>query len=41
MQNVLQKSYPVSGSSLGLRRDLLNELEEKFPQGIDFMEVAP
>ena len=36
-----QKSYPVSGSGLGLRRDLLNELEENFPEGIDFMEVAP
>ena len=36
-----QKSYPVSGSGLGLRRDLLNELESNFPAEIDFMEVAP
>ncbi len=41
MQNSPQKSYPVSGSGLGLRRDLLNELEADFPAGIDFMEVAP
>ena len=41
MQNKPQKSYPVSGSGLGLRRDLLDELENDFPQGIDFMEVAP
>ncbi len=36
-----QKSYPVTGSGLGLRRDLLDELEENFPAGVDFMEVAP
>jgi len=41
MQNSPQKSYPVSGAGLGLRRDLLNELEADFPAGIDFMEVAP
>ena len=41
MQNSPQKSYPVSGSGLGLRRDLLNELETNFPSEIDFMEVAP
>ena len=41
MRNSPQKSYPVSGSGLGLRRDLLNELEADFPAGIDFMEVAP
>jgi uncharacterized protein (UPF0276 family) len=41
MQNSPQKTYPVSGSGLGLRRDLLDELEENFPNGIDFMEVAP
>jgi len=35
------KTYPVLGSGLGLRRDLLNELEADFPAGIDFMEVAP
>ena len=41
MKNLTQKTYPVSGSGLGLRRDLLNELEVSFPAGIDFMEVAP
>jgi uncharacterized protein (UPF0276 family) len=41
MQNSPQKTYAVSGSGLGLRRDLLDELEENFPDGIDFMEVAP
>lgn len=41
MQNSPQKTYPVSGSGLGLRRDLLKELETDFPAGIDFMEVAP
>ena len=41
MQNSPQKTFPVSGSGLGLRRDLLDELEADFPAGIDFMEVAP
>jgi uncharacterized protein (UPF0276 family) len=41
MQNSPQKTYPVSGSGLELRRDLLDKLEENFPNGIDFMEVAP
>lgn len=41
MQQQRQKTYPVSGTGLGLRRDLLDELENNFPQGIDFMEVAP
>ena len=41
MKNLTQKIYPVSGSGLGLRRDLLDELEANFPAGIDFMEVAP
>lgn len=41
MKNSSQKTYSVSGSGLGLRRDLLDELEANFPEGIDFMEVAP
>ena len=41
MQPTDQKSYPVSGSGLGLRRDLFDELEANFPKEIDFMEVAP
>ena len=41
MQNSPQKTYSVSGSGLGLRRDLLDELEANFPAEIDFMEVAP
>ena len=36
-----QKNYSVTGSGLGLRRGLLNELETDFPADIDFMEVAP
>ncbi len=35
------KQFPVQGSGLGLRRDLLDELESNFPTEIDFMEVAP
>lgn len=35
------QSYPVNGSGLGLRRDLLDELEINFPVDINFMEVAP
>jgi len=31
----------VTGSGLGLRRDLLDELEANFSVDIDFMEVAP
>ena len=41
MKKSRQNSYPVTGSGLGLRRDLLDELEASFPAGIDFMEVAP
>ena len=41
MNTNLQKVYPVTGSGLGIRRDLFDELETKFPAGIDFMEVAP
>ena len=41
MQSSNQKDYPVSGSGLGLRRDLFDELEANFPAEIDFMEVAP
>jgi uncharacterized protein (UPF0276 family) len=35
------KTYPVSGAGLGLRRDLMQALEEAPPEEIDFMEVAP
>ena len=41
MNKFQQKSYCVTGAGLGLRRDLLDELEANFPAGIDFMEVAP
>ena len=41
MKTDLKNTYPVTGSGLGLRRDLLNELEENFPAEIEFMEVAP
>ncbi len=33
--------YPVSGSGLGLRRDLIPELLEIDPDRIDFLELAP
>ncbi|UTF61171.1 DUF692 domain-containing protein [Gilvimarinus sp. DA14] len=33
--------FAVSGAGLGLRRSLLQPLEEIEPQAIDFMEVAP
>lgn len=33
--------YPVHGAGLGLRRDLLADLETRGLDGIDFMEIAP
>ncbi len=33
--------YPVEGKGLGLRRALMRPLEDRFPEAIDFMEVAP
>jgi uncharacterized protein (UPF0276 family) len=33
--------YPVTGSGLGLRRDLLEEVQDQPSLPIDFMEVAP
>lgn len=33
--------FPVTGAGLGLRRDLMDELETQGTAGIDFMEVAP
>jgi uncharacterized protein len=33
--------YAVHGAGLGLRRDLMNELESAAPRRVDFMEVAP
>ena len=41
MKTHRQNSYSVTGSGLGLRRDILNELETSFPENVDFMEVAP
>ena len=41
MSKTPPRSYPVSGSGLGLRRALLNELAIDLPASIDFMEVAP
>ena len=35
------RRFPVSGAGLGLRRDLMDELETQGTAGIDFMEVAP
>lgn len=34
-------TYPVHGAGLGLRRELLNPLEQNLPQQINFMEIAP
>lgn len=33
--------YAVNGAGLGLRRDLMTELEAATPKQVDFMEVAP
>ncbi|MGH8503890.1 MAG: HvfB family MNIO-type RiPP peptide maturase [Gammaproteobacteria bacterium] len=38
---IRDKHYAVSGAGLGLRRDLLNDLEAAPPAQVDFMEVAP
>jgi uncharacterized protein (UPF0276 family) len=35
------KQYAVAGAGLGLRRDLMTELEAATPKQVDFMEVAP
>ncbi|HWP94123.1 MAG TPA: DUF692 domain-containing protein [Gammaproteobacteria bacterium] len=35
------KRYPVNGAGLGLRRELLRELEASPPDQVSFMEVAP
>lgn len=35
------KLYPVSGAGLGLRRDLMKDLESAPPERLHFMEVAP
>jgi len=37
----MTKQYPVHGAGLGLRRELLTQLEEQGTAAIDFMEVAP
>lgn len=37
----MNKTYPVTGSGLGLRRDLLNPLLDDLPSEIDFLEIAP
>jgi len=35
------QQFPVNGTGLGLRRDMLDDLTEYHLQSIDFMEVAP
>ena len=35
------KTYPVSGSGLGLRRSLMGPLQKTPPEAVDFFEVAP
>ena len=39
--NEPRTSYAVSGAGLGLRRDLMKDLESAAPGRVDFMEVAP
>lgn len=39
--HLLDYSAPITGAGLGLRRTLLNTLEEATPTDIQFMEVAP
>jgi hypothetical protein len=34
-------TYPVHGAGLGLRRDLLDSLEQQLPQQLHFMELTP
>lgn len=34
-------TYPVRGAGLGLRRVMLDSLQHRIPDAIDFMEVAP
>jgi len=41
MNTNIQNTYSITGSGLGLRRNLLNELENSFSEDVDFMEVAP
>lgn len=36
-----EKTYPVEGAGLGLRRSMLNALRDSPPSDIDFLEVAP
>ncbi len=38
---MMESTHPVSGAGLGLRREMLDELEANADAGIDFMEVAP
>ncbi len=37
----IQGNYPVSGAGLGLRRELVNPLQQHTPEEIGFFEVAP
>lgn len=37
----MTSNYPVTGAGLGLRRELMSELEANPSSNIDFMEVAP
>jgi uncharacterized protein len=39
--NATRTSYAVHGAGLGLRRDLMEDLESTAPGRVDFMEVAP
>lgn len=40
-QTSKQPSYLVAGAGLGMRREMMDELEDNADAGIDFLEVAP
>jgi len=40
-QPLQHRRYPVSGAGLGLRHDLMAELQADPPEQVDFMEIAP
>ena len=40
-QPLQHRRYPVSGAGLGLRHDLMAELQANPPEQVDFMEIAP
>lgn len=37
----VNRSYPIAGAGLGLRRDLIQQIKQSRPNAIDFLECAP